>query len=151
MRNIQFFYKLNSKGIYTFEEQIYKLSAQTYRHLNNSIMIKAPFRFDVEYFSIVVTYALSPSPVKHFFRDQKEKDNYLSTLRKSGNVSPQELKEISLQNFFLEDSHCKPCLYIIVQNTGTKDFYCSFTKNEELSVELKAIFGDLISLYTFIR
>lgn len=97
-------------------------------------MIKAPFRFDVEYFSIVVTYALSPSPVKHFFRDQKEKDNYLSSLRKSGTVSSHELKEINQQNFYLEGTHCKPCLYIIVQNNGTKEFFCSFCKNEELSV-----------------
>jgi hypothetical protein len=114
-------------------------------------MIKAPFCFDVEYFSIVVLYAFSPSPTLYYFRDQREKDAYISSLAKNSSLSPKEIKDIDRQNFYYDTTQSTPVLYIIVQNTINKECFCSANKEEDLPIEIKAIFQDLSSLYYFVR
>lgn len=49
----------------------YKLALQKVDQLIYLKMIRAPFCFDVEYFSIVVLYAFSPSPAHYYFRDHR--------------------------------------------------------------------------------
>ena len=47
-------------------------------------MIKPPFRFDVEYFSLIAVFRHIYHEEKHQFKDEKERDSYVNRLKRSG-------------------------------------------------------------------
>lgn len=47
-------------------------------------MIKAPFRFDVEYFSLIVMLKTTLLDKKMYFQNEQEKQQYLKKMKKQG-------------------------------------------------------------------
>ena len=106
-------------------------------------MLKPPFRFDVEYFSLIVLYRNIYYQCKCQFKDDKEKEAYLSKLKRSHDkhVSSKMIREI-VQNDYYFMMVEKPTVYIFVLNNQTNEVRACANNNDEIGVEIKFYFKD---------
>jgi hypothetical protein len=101
-------------------------------------MIRAPFRFDVGCFSVIVVVRNVDVKEKHFFDNEREKRIYLDKVAKGDDMSPRYfLSEEKGYCIFLRE---RQFLCVLAQDKNTNKLYSLLSSQEDMLSEVKEVF-----------